>query len=755
MLTIIPLQRRTSFVCTDDYSIHVIDSHASNGLNKFAICIGSTMCARNFFYSLLFFCGVIAFANPGERRNSFYTEQPPVIDGLLNDDVWNQAQQVTGFKTFVPDFSENMKFKTVAFWSHDEDNLYFAFKCYDEPGLIKTSVAARDKIQDDDWVCINLDSFNDRQTLYGFYINPNGIQMDSRFAGGRDDTGIDMIWYSAGQIDEEGYTVEIKIPFKSIRYAVKDGQVDMGVIFERKISRLSTQGTFPALDPGQGFNFLTQTMPLHFDRVKKTTLLELLPAVTYGNSKVRHEGETLKDDQADLSITAKYGLTSDLIFDATYNPDFSQVEADALQVEVNQRFPVFFPERRPFFQEGSEHFNHAGGSGRAEIRNIVNTRSIVNPITAGKLTGKIGNSNIVSVIGAVDELDTAYDANVGVVRYKRAFTRDSYLGGYWTGRNEDDFMNLVFGADGQYRINDATLVSGHFFNSVTRDHGEVDANRVHAAAANYAVRNRKVSYGAGYTNIGDGFESAVGFVTRTGIIKYNVFYSPKFYPKESLVKRIDPLIYVSYTLDKPSGLYENSYFSRVNITLPRNTTFNVGANSSNEIFDGQKFDRSSVSLSARSQLNRRVFVSGNYRWQRRIFYSDAEQGRGKSISGSLIFQFSDNLNSEWRYSYTDLFNKVTSEKYFDIHILSSRNTYQVNKYMFFRAIVQYNSLTQVLSPNFLASFTYIPGTVVHLGYSAVYDRQEWDPESRQYMDGNDFINRAQGLFFKASYLWRY
>lgn len=710
---------------------------------------------KAFFSFILLFSVVGIFADPIEREHSFYAEKPPVIDGLLNDEVWAQAKQVTGFKTFVPDFAEDMKFKTVAYWSHDEDNLYFAFKCYDEPNMIKTSVAARDKIQDDDWVCINLDSFNDRQTLYGFYINPSGIQMDSRFAGGRDDTGIDMIWYSAGTIDEEGYTVEIKIPFKSIRYAVKDGEVDMGVIFERRISRLSTQGTFPALDPGQGFNFLTQTMPIHFSRVKKTTLFELLPAVTYGNSRVKDEGQTLKDDQADLSITTKYGITSDLILDATYNPDFSQVEADALQVEVNQRFPVFFPERRPFFQEGSEHFTHAGGSGRAEIRNIVNTRSIVNPVTAGKLTGKIGNSNIVSVIGAIDELDTTYNANVGVFRYKRAFKRDSYLGGFWTGRSEEDFMNLVYGLDGQYRVNDASLISGYLFNSGTRENAEGNVAYVHAAAANYSVRNRTVSYGGGYTNIGEDFESAVGYVTRTGIIKYNVFYSPKFYPKESLIKRIDPLVYVSYTLDKPSGLYEHSYFTRTNITLPRNTRLNVGANSSNEIFDGLKFDRSSISLDARSQLTKRVFISANYRWQRRPYYSDLEQGRGKQIRASMIFQFSDNLNSEWRYNYTDLFNKSSGEKYFDIHILSSRNTYQVNKYMFLRAIVQYNSLTQELSPNFLASFTYIPGTVVHFGYSAVLDRQEWDPENRAYIEGNNFNSRADGVFFKASYLWRF
>jgi hypothetical protein len=708
-------------------------------------------------FALLFIViSLSTFATEGERKESHYTNEAPQIDGILDDQVWQEASNVTGFKSFTPDYGQDLAHKTIAYWSHDDENLYFAFKCYDDPGKIKTSVAARDKIKDDDWVAINLDSFNDRQTLYGFYVNPNGIQMDSRFAGGKDDAGIDMVWYSAANISEEGYTIEVKIPFKSIRYAVNEGQVDMGVIFERRISRFSTQGTYPALDPIQGMNFLNQTMPLRYNGVKKSILFEALPAITYSWSKYQEEGAYLVNSKFDAGLTLKYGITSDLILDATINPDFSQVEADAQRVEVNQRFAVYYPERRPFFLEGNENFNHAGGSGRSEIRTIVNTRTIVNPIFAGKVTGKLGLKNTISAIAAVDELDTSYNGNVAVLRYKRTLKKDSYVGGFYTGRQDGEFINMVYGGDAQIRLGASSMAKGFLFNSATRDSLGVNYSNKLAMAANYDFSTRDWSYGGGITNIDDGFQSTVGYVTRTGITKYNFFVSPKFYPS-GLIKKIDPMLYLSVTKDKPSGLYERSIFTRTSITMDRNTRISISASISNEVYDGLKFDRGSISLSASSQLTKRVYLKADYRIQNRPYYSDLKQGDGKSISGGLNWQMSDNFNSEWSYNYSDLFDKQTNEKYYDVHILRSKNTYQMNKYLFFRIIVQYNSSTTRISPDFLASFTYIPGTVVHIGYGTLYEQTQWDPNTGtgEYVDSNDYLEMNRGLFFKASYLFRY
>ena len=713
---------------------------------------------KTHFYSLI---GLLLFFSTQvtARIHSIYAENSPKIDGVLDEPVWQNSPSVTGFKSFVPDFGQSLPHETVAYIAHDDENLYFAFKAFDEPDKIKTSVAARDKIRDDDWICINLDSFNGKQSMYGFYINPNGIQMDARFAAGKEDYGIDMIWYSAGKIVSDGYVLEVKIPLKSIRYAVKEGKVDMGVIFERKVSRLSTQVTFPVLDPKQGFNFLTQTMPLSYDRVKKSVLLEVLPAITYARNKTHENGDYVKENNFEPSLTMKYGLTSELVLDATINPDFSQVEADAQQVEVNQRFPVNYPERRPFFLEGNENFGFAGNSDFGPVRSVVNTRTIVSPIAAAKITGKLGPKNILSTIYAVDRanedlVDYEQDktAKVGVLRYMRSFSQDSYLGLIGTGRERNDGFNAVYGVDGQVRINKANLFGAHILNSLTKEPGELSAENKSTASFNFSRSTRNFSGSLTFMDIGDGFRSDVGYVTRTGIRKYTMVLSPKIYPKQGLVKRIDPTLYSSLTKDKPSGMYESSVYTSLGATLPRNTRFSVAIDLSTEIYEGARYDDGGVSFSASSQMTKRVYFRTSYGWDKGIYYNTPAQGFGKRVSNSLILQLSDKFNAEFNHTFVSLFEEQTENKYYDIHIVRGKVIYQMDKYLFFRIIGQYNSLSKVFAPNFLASFTYVPGTVVHLGYGSIYEKTRWD--GNNYVPDDRYLQTANGFFFKASYLWR-
>lgn len=713
--------------------------------------------------SLLFFVLVLlTIAQSKAQELSHFTERPPVLDGVLDDEVWQNSATFTGYKTFVPDFSKDMPFKTIAYMAHDAENLYFAFKCYDDPNQVKTSIAARDKIGADDWICINMDSFNDKQTLYGFYVNPNGIQMDTRFAAGQDDPGQDMIWYSKGQIDEDGYSIEVRIPFKSIRYAYKGGKVDMGLIFERRISRFSMQGTFPELDPNQGLNFLTQGMHVQYNDVKKTTLFEAIPAITYSQNRTQEEGKVVNDSNFEPSLTLKYGLTSDLVLDATINPDFSQVEADATQVEVNQRFAVFYPERRPFFLEGNENFNWAGTSFLSSVRSVVNTRTIAAPTVAAKLTGKLSKKNTISTIFALDrEYDDDFNevdekAKVGILRYKRTFENDSYLGAVGTWRSFNGDYNAVYGADGQYRFLEANLLSANWLRSSTfveNDGGPSQTVDANSWTIDFRHNTRKREIGFTLFSVDDGFQSDVGQVQRTGITRFGMNYSPKFYPKKGLIKRVDQTYYYGGIWDKPSGLYEYSYFFQNAITLPRSTRIQFAANYANEIYEAQKFDRSSARIELSSQLTKRIFLRGNYRIRKNAYYSTPEQGWGHSFNGGINLQASDKFNAELTYIYSDLYSDKNGERFYQVHIPRARITYQMNQYLFFRVITQYNSQSEQLAPNFLASFTYIPGTVVHLGYGSVYERKEWD--GNDYIQSDNFLEMNRGLFFKASYLFRY
>ncbi len=703
---------------------------------------------------------MLAFGNDDILRPSEITSTPPVLDGKLDDEVWKNATTVSGFKTFRPDFGMDMEYETEVYMAYDAENIYFAFKCYDDPNLIKTSLSPRDRIQDDDWVCINLDSFNDSQTIYGFYVNPSGIQRDTRSAGFREDEAVDFVWYSAGEINDEGYNVEVRIPFKSIRYANKNNLVKMGVVFERRVTRNSVNATYPPLDPALGDNFLIQMMDIQYEGIKKNKLVEVLPAVTFSKNSRTEEGVRVSDKSvADIGVTGKIGLTSDLVLDLTVNPDFSQVESDVGQVDDNQRFALFFPERRPFFQEGSENFNFSGGNGREGIRSIVNTRTITNPIFAAKLTGKIGDKNRISAIFAQDEMQegsTDPYADFEILRYRRSFTNDSYLGGFFTRRSENGGSNSVAGADFNYRFAKNHTIEAYYMKVYDREFEAPSMTTDYATAFSYGYSTRRIFIRARFNDNSENFTSDVGYVGRVGVTTFNIFAGPKIYFDSDFLQRIDNWISLTRTYDKPGGLWEKSYYFNARLNLIRNSRFSVALNDKTEVFDGQVFNRDNLRVEAESQLNKRINLNLSYRFGKLIRYvSDPYSGYGKNITGQLNLQLSDKINTQWRYTFSDFYREDNRELDFTRTLVRSRNTYQVNKFLFFRAIVEYDSRDPDIAADFLASFTLIPGTVVHIGYGSILNKMQWDDQLEDYVATKDrFESFRNGFFFKASYLFR-
>jgi hypothetical protein len=710
----------------------------------------------------LIFAAVLPNAGAAQIFKPLRCEAPPVIDGRLDDPAWRNAPSVSGFKTFIPDFSRDLSEETVAYMAYDSENLYFGFKCFDrEPDKIKAAVANRDTIRPDDMVCINLDSFNDQQSLYAFYVNPLGIQMDSRFASGQEDFSVDLVWYSAGRIDPDGYSVELRVPFKSIRYAGRE-KVEMSIFFERRISRRSEHGSYPPLDPQRGFFFLTQMLPFELLDIKPSVLLEAIPAFTYHQKYARPAGDlSAEKPLRELSLTGKYGLTSQLILDATWNPDFSQVEADAGQVDVNLRYSLFFPEKRPFFLEGSEMFL-LGGSGKGSpLVSAVHTRMIADPRAGFKLSGKVGRRDTIAAIFALDE-SPSLDAPAGVpkhagfliLRYKRAFSDDSYLGAFYTGREYGDNANRVAGADGQIRLNKSSILGFHGFGSWTRSEGNPGGPAEGAALAlSYSYDTRNLGLGLGIHHVSPDFTTKSGYLTRTGLTDVTATVGPKIYPKSKTFRKISPVAFGSLLKDQPSGLSESNGGLSASILLPGNTTFNLQGEYANEVFLDERFETSSWSATLSSQVTKQLSLRGQVRRGFSIRYTaDPYQGSGTGASASFVFQPSDKLNWTASLTYSDFFRESDGGKDFDYTILRNRLTYQMNKYLFVRAVVEYNSFRKSLLTDFLASFTYIPGTVLQLGYGSIYNKLKW--EDGLFREDGRFLEMNRGIFFKASYLWR-
>jgi len=687
---------------------------------------------------------------------------PPLIDGNLDEEIWKNSAGISGFRTFSPDYDKEMPFNTIVWLAYDEENLYFAFRCYDnEPDKIKVSVNSRDRIREDDWVCINLDSFNDQQTLYCIYANPNGIQMDTRFAAGKEDLGMDLVFYSAGKIDDQGYTVEIKLPLKSIRFSNKE-PVMMAAIFERHISRFSINGSFPALAADQAMAFLTQSQPIQYNGIKHYTLFEVLPALTYSYQAEQNNGEmNTTVNKPDAGLTLKYGITSQMILDATLNPDFSQVEADAGQVDVNLRYQLYFPEKRPFFQEGNENFQTGatGSSNLDPVIGFVHTRNITNPLVGLKLSGKVGIKNSVSLLYAADRIPESDEANYGkyahvpIFRYKHSLKNDGYLGMIATSVLKDNSYNFVYGEDGNIRLNKSTLLEFHAMMSFTGDTASgIDNKRGNALGLNLHSETRNIDYSVTAKNVSEYFISQAGFINRTGVTLFTGSVTPRIHTESKIFRRFDFEFFTGQLRDNIYDKWETYNSLTVTSMLVGSLRMNFKCNYSTEIYMDQSYNTSGFQSIFWGRIGTKIETALAYRWRNAVYYNVPEPGRGNSFVGDVTYLPFEKLHFQMTATYQDLFRKADATKLYDYLILRGKITYQVNKYLFFRAISEYNSYWGSLTTDFLGSFTYIPGTVFHIGYGSLFEQKEWN--GSDYTNSNHYLEMKRGLFVKISYLFR-
>jgi hypothetical protein len=333
--------------------------------------------------------------------------EPPNIDGVLDDSTWAQvAPMPTGqWASYNPNRGDRMpdEYRTEVRIAYDDRSIYFAFHCFDnEPQNIRTTVSKRDNSGNDDWFALSLDSAGTGQSAYHLFTNPSGSQMDAlNTSASGEQFDADMVWYSAAKTTADGYVVEVRIPLQTLRFAGAD-EVRMGLVFFRKVSRIGVSYSWPEMPPGQWV--FDRPAHLVFSNLRPRRLVELLPSVTYSIGQERETSErwASADDKYNFGGSGKLGITSGITLDGTINPDFSQVESDAFQVQVNQRFPVFFSEKRPFFMEGMGLFNIAGTGGDGNMRTAVHTRRIIDPIFGSKLTGTIGKTTF-GVLNASDD----------------------------------------------------------------------------------------------------------------------------------------------------------------------------------------------------------------------------------------------------------------------------------------------------------------------------------------------------------------
>ncbi len=439
------------------------------------------------------------------------------VDGILDERAWEGAAILRGFTQYDPVEGIPATQPTEIRVLLTDDAILFGVDARDgEENGVRATLTKRDGYgSSDDYVRIILDTFNDQRRAFVFQVNPLGVQADGLWvegSGGRSpiDWNPDFLWESAGRVHAGGYHAELRIPLKSLRFPEAPVQ-DWGLQVVRRIQRSGHEASWAPMT-GEIANKLSQSGRIRELRgLKPGRFMEFNPVVT-ANRQGRWDADLESFQRgsttSDFGMNLAYGITTNLTLDATYNPDFSQVESDAGQITVNERFALYLPEKRPFFLEGTDVFSMP--------RNLVYTRSIVNPVGAAKLSGKVGPFSM-AYIGAVDQTAGSRDPVVNLFRVKGDVGSSSSLGMVYTDRTlSGNEFNRVFGVDGRFvmarRYTLDILAAGSADGAPGSETGWGSL-----FLARFDRSSRSLSLDASFEDVSDDFRARSGFIRRVGV----------------------------------------------------------------------------------------------------------------------------------------------------------------------------------------------------------------------------------------------
>ncbi len=735
--------------------------------------------------------------NKGEQLEVYAvkTEEGKInIDGVLDEPQWKNATKLTNFSETYPGDIIKPPVETELYILYDNDNIYFGFVCYDnDMKNLHATFCDRDKNFRDDFAGIFLDTYSDSKQAYEILTNPYGIQGDLLWTNGNEDDSYDAIWYSGAKIYSDRWTCEIGIPFKSIRFPNKKIQ-DWKIHPYRVRPRNNRDQYFWCPVSRDDPSLFTKSGTLKgLKDIKGGDNIEVLPYVLGSQSgqleDLNNANSNFKNDAAkgEFGVNLKYGITSNLTTDFTLNPDFSQVESDAGQININSSFALFYPEKRPFFQEGSNIFNTPF--------NVVYTRSINKPYLAGKLTGKIGKFDIgyltaydekTPFLLPLEESSSIFATDVkslsNIFRVKRDLKDDSYLGFIFTDREYKDGstklftydgFNRVMGFDGNINFLNNYYFNFQFLNYVTHELNDsnlyYDSQRFDDGKYSAGFDGESYSGIGGFAtirrsarnwnfNVAYEFNPATarmdnGFLFNNDYKTISSFQQYSIYFDKGFLVRMDPQVYGRIRHDYTGKLKETftdfeCYFQ---FQHQMNAYLTVFLNN-NEDFGGT-FNKGAL----RASLNFNVNTIPQFLWG--VNYS-----RGKSIvrfvepsyiGFSQSFQFNSTFKPfqrfslETNYSYAELANNSDlTDKLYAGYILRNKATYQFSKQLFLRLITEYNSFGNSFEVDPLLSYKINPFTIFYVGSThSIEDLPVENNPSR-------FVETQRQIFLKFQYLWR-
>ena len=697
------------------------------------------------------------------------------VDGILDEETWSTATVVDLPYEWFPGDNVTPPVKTEALITFDDDNLYVGFRADDpNPAAIRAQLMDRDLVGtfvQDDHVGFTIDTFNDERQGFQFRVNPRGVQVDGVFSeiDGIEDFSWDGIWASQATITGTGYVVEIAVPFRQIRFSRTTGPQTWGFEAFRNYPRnvrhrISSKHT----DRAKDCTLCQENKLTGFQGIAPGRNLELTPTVTAARVDAIDtfpDGDLESgDEEFEPGITAKWGVTPNMTLSGTINPDFSQIEADALQLAVNTRFALFFPEKRPFFLEGADLY--------LTPLQAVFTRTVAEPSWGFKLNAKedkdaygafVARDDITNLIipGNQASRRATIDDSVleGVFRYRRDIGERSALGVLYTGRegqNDNDYHNRVAGLDGFFRFTQSDTVRVQYLASDTLYPQQLaallgdDTFEGDAFSAQYDHFAKVWKGFLRYSDLDPEFRADSGFIPRVDVKTGEGQYQRFFYgTKETWYAQASVGVHGLRTEDH-SGLLTDQVaevFGTINGPLQSAAELRIGKNK--EYYRGTTFDLDRQEAEFGINPTGRMRFAFYTRFGDEIDLATARLGETMVLNPAVQLRLGKGLNVQLEYVRQTL--DYRGDDVFDVDLAQSRVVYQFNVRTFVRAIIQYQDFTrgavneEDVFGQFLFSYKLNPQTVLFAGYD----------DTRFGENGIDLTQTNRSFFLKIGYAFLY
>jgi len=708
-------------------------------------------------------------------------KSPITVDGTVDEGAWEKALKLELKYEVRP--GENVKppVETEVLFTFSETNLYVAFRAFDpRPAEIRARYSDRDNAWSDDWVGIVLDTFNDERRAYEFISNPLGVQNDAinDEAGGSYTESWNAIWNSAGRITEDGYEVEMAIPFSQLRFQPAEGEQTWGLDAIRSYPRSDRHhiGLFPR-DRGANSYLSQGEKMVGFSGVKQGKNLEIVPTLVSSRSDERMDfpnGDLSNGDpNSDLGLSVRWGATPNLTLNGTVNPDFSQVEADSVQLDINETFALFFPETRPFFLDGADYFNTR--------LNLVHTRTIADPKGALKLTGKSGKHTY-GIFSAQDKVTNVlvpgaegsggdsfqFENTSSVARYRYDFGRNSTVGAMVTDREGSQYYNRIYSVDTRYRITDSDTINFNGVYSQTRYNTQIAEEfeedvvpgediSDHGIYFSYNRSKRNYWLSTSYNDFGKDFRSDLGFIPQVNYRKL-VAGAGRIWQgrKDTYYNRMELGGDWDQTETQNGDLLEREYESWFSLDGPRESELYTSLGFRTRVFEGKSFDQFYQYFWYGWRPSGKVWLGMEVSSGDWIDFTHAREATRLNLSPEISLSLGRHLKSSLVYRYRKL--DVDEGNLFTAQIPEMRVVYQHNVRTFVRAIFQYTQIDRTvdlyedddvdprsedLLAQLLFSYKLNPQTVAYVGYTDSYGGN----------DEFDLLQRERAFFIKIGYAW--